>query len=246
MNIVTTAPEFPRQHEQPTMSSREIAELVEARHDSVKRTIERLVERGVIDVPPMVEDQIQTAHGRKHTTSVYRLEKRDSFVVVAQLSPEFTARLVDRWQELEAQVQAAPAPAIDVNNKAQLQLIAMQLIEVNQRQEEQIEAMREDVEALDKIANADGSLTPTEVAKNLGMRPKDLFQWLSQNGWIYKRPGASSWLGYQSKCNQGLLEHKTTAIYRSDGSEKITEQVRITPKGLVALAKVIRPTARLI
>ncbi len=29
--------------------------------------------------------------------------KRDSIVVVAQLSPEFTARLVDRWQELEAE-----------------------------------------------------------------------------------------------------------------------------------------------
>ncbi len=27
--------------------------------------------------------------------------KRDSYVVVAQLSPELTARLVDRWQELE-------------------------------------------------------------------------------------------------------------------------------------------------
>ena len=88
-----------------------------------------------------------TGGRRTYTTSAYRLEKRDSFVVVAQLSPEFTARLVDRWQELEAQVQAAPAPAIDVNNKAQLQLIAMQLIEANQRQEEQIEAMREDVEA---------------------------------------------------------------------------------------------------
>jgi phage regulator Rha-like protein len=28
--------------------------------------------------------------------------KRDSIIVVAQLSPEFTARLVDRWNELEA------------------------------------------------------------------------------------------------------------------------------------------------
>lgn len=27
--------------------------------------------------------------------------KRDSIIVVAQLSPEFTARLVDRWKELE-------------------------------------------------------------------------------------------------------------------------------------------------
>ena len=47
------------------MSSAEIAELVESRHDSVKRTIERLRDRGVIDVPPMVEDQMQTAYRRR-------------------------------------------------------------------------------------------------------------------------------------------------------------------------------------
>jgi phage regulator Rha-like protein len=41
---------------------------------------------------------------------VYVVNKRDSYVVVAQLSPEFTARLVDRWQELEAQ---AAVPRLD-------------------------------------------------------------------------------------------------------------------------------------
>jgi len=29
------------------------------------------------------------------------MNQRDCYVIVAQLSPEFTARLVDRWQELE-------------------------------------------------------------------------------------------------------------------------------------------------
>lgn len=35
--------------------------------------------------------------------TVYHLEKRDTFVFVAQLSPEFTAKVLDRWQELEQQ-----------------------------------------------------------------------------------------------------------------------------------------------
>ncbi|GAB6263918.1 Rha family transcriptional regulator [Photobacterium sp. R1] len=81
-----------------TMSSREIADLVESRHDSVKRTIERLSERGIISITPLVEPQ---KRGGKPVTS-YHVNKRDSYVVVAQLSPEFTARLVDRWQVLEA------------------------------------------------------------------------------------------------------------------------------------------------
>ena len=85
-----------------SMTSQEIADLVESRHDSVKRTIERLANQGVIEFPPSVE--IPTA---TKPTTVYQFTgeqgKRDSIIVVAQLSPEFTARLVDRWQELEAQ-----------------------------------------------------------------------------------------------------------------------------------------------
>lgn len=86
-----------------TMSSEEIATLVESRHDNVKTSIERLGARGVIQLPALQE--VRNHLGQ--AVSVYQLCKRDSYVVVAQLSPEFTARLVDRWQELEA--QAAPA-----------------------------------------------------------------------------------------------------------------------------------------
>lgn len=84
-----------------TMSSQEISDLVESRHDSVKRTMERLADKNLISITPMVEPQ---ERGGKPVT-YYHVNKRDSYIVVAQLSPEFTARLVDRWQELENQVK---------------------------------------------------------------------------------------------------------------------------------------------
>ena len=77
-----------------TMSSREISDLVESRHDAVKKSIERLVDRGVIQSPPMANfKNINNVEGQE-----YLICKRDSSVIVAQLSPEFTAKLVDRWQ----------------------------------------------------------------------------------------------------------------------------------------------------
>lgn len=86
-----------------TMSSQEIAELVGSRHDSVKRTIERLAEKQIISQPPLV-DGPRSANGV--VVQGYQVCKRDSYVIVAQLCPEFTARLVDRWQELEEQLAA--------------------------------------------------------------------------------------------------------------------------------------------
>jgi phage regulator Rha-like protein len=85
-----------------SMSSLEMAELCEKRHDSVKRTIETLSGKGVISHPQIVNGK-KSANGV--VTQVYYVGERDSYIVVAQLSPEFTARLVDRWQELERNLQ---------------------------------------------------------------------------------------------------------------------------------------------
>lgn len=97
-----------------TMNSREIAELVGSRHDKVKQSIERLAARGVIVQPPLGDEPSFDSMGRPRITEVYVFSgekgKRDSIVVVAQLSPEFTARLVDRWQELEAKLAKSSFP----------------------------------------------------------------------------------------------------------------------------------------
>lgn len=101
----------------PAITSREIAELVESRHDNVRVTIERLVERGTIALPASQE---KATGGRPSLEYVFSDEqgKRDSIVVVAQLSPEFTARLVDRWQELEKRAAAPADPMAVLSNPA--------------------------------------------------------------------------------------------------------------------------------
>tara|TARA_Y100001970_G_scaffold291395_1_gene428393 strand:+ start:5312 stop:5575 length:264 start_codon:yes stop_codon:yes gene_type:complete len=85
----------------------------------VKRTIERLADKDVITLPPLEETSFKDAAGRTQWTTEYRIGKRDSYVIVAQLSPEFTARLVDRWQELEEQVAQKPALPWWTRRKAQ-------------------------------------------------------------------------------------------------------------------------------
>ena len=89
-----------------SVNSLEIATLVESQHGNVTVSIERLAKRGVIQLPATqkVENKQSTSPNNKVTVYVFSGDqgKRDSIVVVAQLSPEFTARLVDRWQELEA------------------------------------------------------------------------------------------------------------------------------------------------
>lgn len=122
MNLVTS--------NAPTMSSQEIADLVGSRHDKVKQSIERLAARGAIQLPPLGE--VRNHLGQ--TVEQYQVCKRDSFVVVAQLSPEFTAALVDRWQELEEKARPMTQAEITAAN-------ANHLVEMERQQREQQAAL---------------------------------------------------------------------------------------------------------
>lgn len=101
------------------------------------------------------------------------------------------------------------------------------------------------VAAYERLASSEGSMCLTDAAKHLQMRPKDLIQWMKTRRWIYRRAGTGHWIGYQDKIQSGLLDHKVTEVTRSDGSNKITEQVRVTASGLARLAKAMAAPARL-
>ena len=226
-----------------SMNHLEIAELVNKRSDNVKRTIETLVDKGVIRLPQIENiDKINNLGlNIKVKTYIFTGEqgKRDSIIVVAQLCPEFTARLVDRWQELEAQVAKPIDPMKLLADPHALRNALLTYSEKVIELEQQVEVMQPTVKAFDRIAKADGSFCMRDTANNLQMRQSDLIKWLQLNGWIYKRPGNAAWHGYSDKLQAGYLEHKTEVITRPDSSEKITEQVRVTPKGLTKLSKLL-------
>lgn len=128
-------------------------------------------------------------------------------------------------------------PMVALNDPATMRGILLTYTEKVLVLESKVEEMRPDVEALERIAKADGSLNLTEAAKALQQPPRKFSQHLCSQHWIYKRPGAKHWLGYQDKVQQGLVEHKVTTVTLADGSDRLCEQVRITPKGIAKLAQ---------
>jgi anti-repressor protein len=138
----------------------------------------------------------------------------------------------------------AKQPSLDPANLSRMQLIelAMQAEQERLVLEHKVEEMADDVKAFERIGKADGSLCIRDAAKALQMKEKDLFAWLHAHEWIYRRSGCPHWLGYSAKVMVQLLEHKVTVVNRSDGTEKLIEQVRITFKGLQRLAKELNLT----
>lgn len=204
-----------------TMSSREIADLVESRHDSVKRTIERLQDKGLIQLTPMVE--VKNHLGQVVTE--YQLIKRDTYVVVAQLSPEFTARLVDRWQELENQQM----PQIPQTLSEALRLAADQAEQI-EKQNLLIEQQRPKVEFVQRYVEAGTTKSLRETAKILKVPERAMIDCLVGDGLLFRQSG--NLLPYQKYHVKGLFDVKTgTTEYGHNYT-----QTRVTSKGIEYIA----------
>ncbi|HBW3372109.1 TPA: DNA-binding protein [Klebsiella pneumoniae] len=172
----------------PSMTSLEIAELVEKRHDNVKRTIVTLASKDVIRSPQIeVLERINNL-GFAVNDEVYKFSgeegKRDSIIVVAQLSPEFTARLVDRWKELIAEMAL-----LNVEQERRLYQV-----------EEQVETVAEAVENIKRGNMRPGYVGYRQVVAKSGMTdakcrnlvnayriPTDTHEFMTPDGLLSRR-----------------------------------------------------------
>ena len=234
--------------DRPVVSSKTVAKKFGKQHKDVLRAIRNLECSSEFTGRNFAPLKIKDLTGET-TGEVLMTRDGFSFLVMGftgRQAAVWKERFIAAFNEMERQVSKglAPPEAIDYSSPKVLLGVFEHLKSENERKDGVIAEMEPKVEALERIAEADGSLCITDAAKNLQMRPKDLTRWLASNGWIYKRPGNAHWNAYQSKLVQGVLEHKVTTGLRADGSEWISEQVRVTAKGLTRLAQLIHPAVR--
>lgn len=225
--------------------SRDVADAFEKNHKDVLKAIRNLVEKD----PDMLSlnfapFKINDLTGE--STSHYEMT-RDGFTLLVmgftgQKALQWKLRYIEAFNRMEDQLrsssQAFPAALADPKT---LRALLLDYNEKVLQLQNDIDDMRPQVQALERIAVADGSMSITAAAKTLQIQPKVLFTFMRMKGWIYRRDVGSSDLGYQAKLQAGLLEHKIHTVHRPDGTEKVVTQVRVTAKGLTRLAQELSP-----
>ncbi|EPB9886006.1 phage antirepressor KilAC domain-containing protein [Yersinia enterocolitica] len=202
-------------HSVVTMSSREIAVLVNSKHGDVKRSAERLCAGGILTAP-LAQFEFEHNGNRYYE---YRFNKRDSLVLVARLSPEFTAAVVDRWQELEQNLIPQTLP--------EALRLAANLAEEKQQLENQLSIAAPKVEFVDRYVKATGSMVFRQVCKLLSAKEPEFRLFLMDNRIMYRL--SSGLIPHQQHIDAGRFEVKT-------GTNQINShaftQARFTPKGV--------------
>jgi phage regulator Rha-like protein len=164
-----------------TMGTREIAGMLGARHADIIKSVCRLHDAGAIchdTTLPFREFKTE----RGNTYIEYMLNKLDSITLVAQNSPQFTAALVKRWDELERGV----VPQIPQTYAAALLEAGRLAMELEQSQAQlAIAAPKADV--FDRVIERDTLLNATQVAQQIGMSAIKMNRKLDELGGVYNK-----------------------------------------------------------
>ncbi len=87
----------------------------------------------------------------------------------------------------------------------------------------------------DRLANSIGRTNLREVGKVLQIGSQRGIEMLREIKWTY-RDQAGRWHAYADKIDAGLLEVKFHTFTNTNGEERSTQQVFVTPKGMTRLA----------
>jgi phage antirepressor YoqD-like protein len=209
-----------------TMGTREIAEMLGAKHGNIKVSAERLYDAGALTA---ALKQSEFDHNG-NTYFEYLLNKMDSITLVAQNCPRFTAALVKRWDELERGV-SKPSFMDSLSPAAVIMLedLDRQLKE----SKKQLAIAAPKAEFVDRYVQSTGNLGFRQVAKLLKVKENEMREFLISNRVMYRLAGSLT--PYAEHIDAGRFEVNAGMAEHGDTSHAY-QQAKFTPKGVEWLA----------
>ena len=206
--------------EQKTMSSRVIADLIEKRHDHVKRDVENMLGQLGLDIPKFGGIYFD-AQNRQQTE--YLLDEELTMTLVTGYNIVLRNRVIKRWKELELQA-SLPSYAID----DPIERAKKWIEEEKQKQAviHQLEIAAPKVAFVDKYVAGNGNKTFRQVAKLLQIKEYKFREFLESNRIMYKLNG--EWTAYQNHVDAKRFHVKTGV---SDSGHAFNHAL-FTPKGV--------------
>ncbi|MBB3213947.1 phage antirepressor YoqD-like protein [Herbaspirillum sp. Sphag1AN] len=171
------------------------------------------------------EGYYTAANGKKNPE--YLLPKRETLILVSGYSVQMRARIIDRWQELEAKPTLSDPAAL----RGLLLNYTEQVIALENKVQEQAPK----VAVHDALVEANNGQEMSEVAKVLGSGRGRLYNFLRELGIIKPYPSTEP---YQVYVDRGWFKLQERTWYdRIHRLRKAYSKTLITGKGVIGIQK---------
>ena len=212
-----------------TMSSREIAELTEKRHDHVKRDIEKMLSELGEDIPKF-GGIYRDSMNREQTEFLLNRELTETLLL--GYSAPLRLKVIRRLRELEAQVVTSNVTFMVPKSLPEALRLAADLADKVEEQKAVIGTLAPKAEFHDAVASAINCQTVQEAAKVIGSGQNRLFKWLRERGLLMhdNQP-------YQSAIEAGYFRLVEKQFKDKRGESHTYTQTLVTGKGLAYIQR---------
>nr|DAY83999.1 MAG TPA: KilAC domain protein [Caudoviricetes sp.] len=239
------------QNGEPVVSSRQIAESFEKRHDHVMRDIEDIM-RGLPkngDTPMFYKTEY--VHEQNGQSYPMYMMNRDGFTLLAmgfngKAALEWKLKYIAAFNEMEKKLAEKP-------QLTRSQLLATALIAAHEELEEKDKRIAELTPKgvfADAVSASSQSILVGEMAKLLSqngiqMGQNRLFSWMRENGYLIKDRKRTDYnMPTQKSMELRLFEIKETSIAHSDGHTSINKTPKVTGIGQVYFVNLFLKTEK--
>jgi Rha family phage regulatory protein len=228
MNIIT----FSEQAKQQTltMSTRLIAELTGKEHKNVKRDCEIMFAE--LEIDALSFERIYLDSMNRQQTE-YLLTKDLVETLITGYNIKLRYQVIQRLHELENQKPRELS-------RLEILQIALHAEEEKQALQGQVEILEPKAQALDTIANTDGTYNIRECAKTIGIGERKLIDLLLDKKWIY-REDSGRLQPYSTKREAGIFINRASPVVTNKytGEEKVHLHMRVTAFGLTKITELV-------
>lgn len=208
------------------MSSLEIAELTGKQHSNVMRDIRNILEQ--------LEDRRQFSfelssrlqpmpNGGSKEVSCYILTKKDCLLLASGYDANLRAKIINRWEELEAEKQDKVEKKLPKTYLEALKELVV-VVEANEMLSLENKSMKPKAEYFDNLVDRNLLTNIRDTAKQIGIKEKDFVNYLLENKYMYRD---------KKKQLRPYAEHVPSLFQIKDyeNNGHTGQQVLLTPKG---------------
>lgn len=226
---------------QVVVSSRQVAENFEKRHDSILRDIENLTKNITPQNCGMLFIESEYKNENNRNFKEYLLT-RDGFSLLVmgftgQKALEWKLKYIEAFNRME-KVLVNQAPSYQIADPIERAKAWIQEQEEKKALEGHIEALKPKALFADSVSASKTCILIGDLAKLIQQNGHQigqnrLFDILRKNGFLIQKKGYSYNMPTQRSMEQGLFEIKETVISHSDGHTTINKTPKVTGKGQV-------------
>lgn len=243
-----------------TMTSVEIAELINKPHNDVMKAIRAMEpawEKVCKGKFSLTSREVVQPNGGKRSLPCYELGKTECLFIATKFNDEARAMIILRWEQLEKE-KANNTPAVPTTFREALLLAAEQQAQIEEQrkligqQQEKIEnnnkeiieltsavaSMEKKVTYLDKILECKSTVKATTIAQDYGMTATTFNKMLFKYGIQHKC--GDVWVLYAKYLPQGYVKDVAFQYVKNDGTQAVKPNMQWTQKGRMFLYEFLK------